>query len=116
MTMTAQETGLMLRAAELVDEASRHCEDAAIAHSRGDHSAVGAAHVKLGRSLRNARAAFQRLGQTGAQIGSDKSHTSQVSDGTSVGAGVSAQRTGSPLLYGDVAGWLERARLGSRGR
>jgi hypothetical protein len=115
--MTKAESDHVMAAADLVNEAMVHHQDATRAADRGDKHALGLAHSRLGSTLRRAQAAFQRLGQVGAEAASDKSSTIQTSQGVGTGVGVSSPPRQTPgLLTGDVATFLERARIGARGR
>lgn len=100
------------RAAQLVDDAAQAHQDAVQAHKRGDDKAVGEAHVMLGRCLRSAQQAFRDLAAAGAAQDSENTKTIQTSSGTDVSGGSANGR--SPLMNGDIGGWLQRARIGGR--
>jgi hypothetical protein len=114
--MTDQERRHVLRSAELVDEAARHHRAAVRAHERGDAGAVERAHDRLGDCLRSAQVALERAaaeGSSGLSGGDGSGDNASVGvGGIPPGGGTSGR--GSPLLYGDIGGFLERARIGRR--
>jgi hypothetical protein len=95
--LSAAEAAHLAQATAFVDEAARHHRDATAAHGKGDDRALAAAHRNVGRCLRAAQQHFRDMGETG--------------DGDSGG---STDERGSPLLHGDISGWLARARVGAR--
>jgi hypothetical protein len=116
--MTDHERRHVARATELVAEASRHHRAAVRANERNDDAGVERAHDRLGDCLRLAQVALERAAAEG---GSGLSGGDGSGDNASVGVGGippggGTSGRGSPLLYGDIGGFLERARLGSRRR
>jgi len=74
-----------------------------------------AAHRSLGNCLRSAQRCFRDLAALGAAADIANSKTVQTTSGTAPSTGSADGRTGSPLLYGDIEGWLARA-FGARPR
>lgn len=100
-------------AEEAVDEAARHLHDAGTAHAKGDHKKVTEKHGAIARCIRSAQAAFKRIADAGAQADLDNSSAAQTSSGVTSGTSGDGDRS-SPLWKGDIQGWLDRARVGSR--
>jgi hypothetical protein len=116
--MTDQERRHVTRATELVAEASRHHRAAVKANERNDDAGVERSHDRLGDCLRSAQAALERAaaeGSSGLSGGDGSGDNASVGVG-GIPAGGGTSRHGSPLLYGDIGGFLERARIGARRR
>ena len=102
------------RARDAVDEAMNHHQNAADAHARGDARAVTRAQAAVTRCLRTAQQCFRDIAAAAGEDDINNSKTVQTSSGTGVSNGSDNGRAGSPLLQGDVKGWLDRARVGAR--
>ena len=100
-------------AADAVDEAMDHHQNACDAHDRGDARKVALEHSHVTRCLRTARRAFRAMAAEQEVNGGTKNV--QTSNGVDESGGSANGRAGrSPLMTGDVKGWLDRARAGSR--
>ena len=101
------------RARTSVEASLLHLDDAAEAHERDDPQGVKEAHANLRRCLRSAQQAFRAMASD--QEINGKTKIIQTSDGVDESGGSNTGRAGrSPLMTGDVKGWLDRARAGSR--
>ena len=101
-------------AGDLVDEAATHAADCRRAHDAADHSSFDTAHRRLTAALRAARACLRTdYGGSGAD---GSTIAVQTSSGSAPGGGTSGGRAGSPLMQGDLEGWLSRARVGAQRR
>lgn len=88
-SLDAEETGLLIRARDLVDEAATRHHDVGVAIDRGDRKARDTAHRRLGVTLRAAQKVHERLADLGAQAGLDAAATVQTSSGAVVDKGSS---------------------------
>jgi hypothetical protein len=111
---TATEQAHLKRAAEYIDQAARHHAAAIDAHDCGDDRALAAAHRSLGSCLRGAQRCFRDMAAAAAAADIANTQTVQTSSGAKPSTG-SVDGRGSPLLYGDIEGWLARA-FGARRR
>ena len=101
------------RARDAVDAALLHHDAACEAYDRDDPVAVKEAHANLRRCLRSAQSAFRAIASD--QEINGKTKIIQTSDGVGESGGSNTGRAGrSPLMTGDIEGWLARARAGSR--
>jgi hypothetical protein len=90
-----------------------HLDTAHDAHAADDPQGVRGAHASLRRCLRTARQCFRDIALEALQADSDKTKLVQTSAGTGPSTGSDGGRA-SPLLKGDIPGWLDRARVGGR--
>lgn len=97
------------RASEYIAQAAQHHDAACIAHDSGNDRALAAAHRALGASLRGVERCLRSMAADAAAADIKNSQTIQTSAGTKQSTGSADGRTGSPLLHGDVSGWLSRA-------
>lgn len=93
-----------------IGTAERHARAAVSAFENGDDREVARAHRLLRDHLREAKMAIDRADAADAANG-DGGGGAQTSSGFSDGK---SGRAGSPLLTGDVLGWLDRARQARR--
>lgn len=103
------------RARTAVDAALGHHSDAVDAYDRDDPVAAKQAHANLRRCLRTAQECFRAIAAD--QEVNGKTKNVQTSDGVGESGGSANGRAGrSPLMTGNVQGWLDRARVGARHR
>jgi len=111
-------------AVSYIDQAMRHRDDAIDAFDTDDEAAFRTAHAHLKRCLREARSAIDRcrsaLGDTTGLSGGAGAGTNAdvgvggVPPGGGTSGAAGGRMPGSPLLYGDIDGWLDRAEIARR--
>src|SRR5438105_2667631 len=106
--MTKTESNYIERLRDLTTNAETHLQAAEAAHDAGDHGALRSAHRSCAGVLRAMHRVFKSMSDDGTLVNTDMK-VAGTDGGTS-----SPPRTGSPLMHGDLKGWLDRARQGSR--
>jgi hypothetical protein len=104
------------RARDAVDAGAYHLDEAHDAAEAGDAPGVRAAHANIRRCIRTAQSCFRSIAAEAMQADSDANKQVQTSTGIGTSGGSANGRWASPLLKGDVRGWLDRARIGARHR
>jgi len=113
--LTALERQHLSSLRDFLTEAARHHRAAVDAHDEGDDRAVKRAHNALRRCIDGADRACRALAAEGMAKDTENSQSAQTSAGISSGTSADG-RADSPLLNGDIEGWLGRAfpRVGAR--
>jgi hypothetical protein len=128
MEFTVEMSNYVSQLRELVNSAQNQLSLAETAHNDANDRDLASAHRALGGTLRSMQRVFKSMSDAGAKADSDKNK--KVGTSTGITQGVSSPpsppRAGSadgratapqratPLMQGDIKGFLDRARIGGR--